>query len=601
MRRLPLFSVIREKTLSFSIKGISTAIPASGKGADMTFKDLLNEDMSRIGCTLSELSRASGLSAAVLSRYRSGEREPRLGSRQLSDLLRGIQALEKEGGLQDRSETRRRAYEQSLITKRLLLSSHLSRMLEIVPVSIKELSLALNYDASYLSRIRSGKRNPQDPELFARNLSQFIIRNADTTQTDRLMVLCGCTDEASLLNDLSEWLVEKDHTHSSSMDHFLKNLDNFDLNDFITSIRLNEEDLRAISASTSPCGTYYGMERMRQAELDFFRNVLMSDSTAPVFMCNTMPIEKMAEDTSFIRQWVGLIAACLQKGIHFNVVHDVSRPFEEMMLGLESWIPLYMTGQITPWYLPGAERSSFRQSLYTSGPTILRGECMFARPEHGIYELHNEPEWLEYAYARSQDILAAARPLMKIYTSENREEFLDYMFPIGTVPGNRYIHSSSLLLCSLTKDILLPYLREHGVPEKLISEVETYRRRELINIHNVLKKNTITFEIPEYTDDQFEEQPPYLFLSPLMRDLQIPYTKELYRKHLQLTAEFAETNPGFTLTINPDFSFRRLTIHGQEDYHAVVIKNHSPEIAFVISHPNMVQALNHYTAPIILQ
>ena len=42
----------------------------------MKFQKLINDDMERIGCTLSELSRASGLSAAVLSRYRSGEREP---------------------------------------------------------------------------------------------------------------------------------------------------------------------------------------------------------------------------------------------------------------------------------------------------------------------------------------------------------------------------------------------------------------------------------------------------------------------------------------------------------------------------------------------
>ena len=265
----------------------------------MTFKDLLNEDMNRVGCTLSELSRASGLSAAVLSRYRSGEREPRLGSRQLSELLKGLDSLEKEAGLSDRSEQRHKNYEQSLVTKRLLLSSHLSKMLEIVPVSIKELSIALNYDASYLSRIRSGKRNPQDPELFARNLSQFITRIADTAQIDKLMALCGCTDESSLVNDLSVWLVEKDQTHSSSMDHFLKNLDNFDLNEFIASIKFTDQDLLSADGPPAPSGTYYGQERMRQAELDFFRNVLISDSDAPVFMCNTMPIEKMTEDPVF--------------------------------------------------------------------------------------------------------------------------------------------------------------------------------------------------------------------------------------------------------------------------------------------------------------
>ncbi|MBR2768657.1 MAG: helix-turn-helix transcriptional regulator [Solobacterium sp.] len=565
----------------------------------MTFKDLLYEDMNRVGCTLSELSRASGLSAAVLSRYRSGEREPRLGSRQLSELLKGLDSLEKEAGLSDRSEQRHKNYEQSLVTKRLLLSSHLSKMLEIVPVSIKELSIALNYDASYLSRIRSGKRNPQDPELFARNLSQFITRIADTAQIDKLMALCGCTDESSLVNDLSVWLVEKDQTHSSSMDHFLKNLDNFDLNEFIASIKFTDQDLLSRDGPPAPSGTYYGLERMRQAELDFFRNVLISDSDAPVFMCNTMPIEKMTEDPVFIRRWISLIAACLQKGIHFNVVHDVGRPFEEMMVGLESWIPLYMTGQITPWYLPGTERSIFRQSLYVSGAAVLRGECMISHSDHGMYELHTEEEWIRYGKTRAQDILISARPLMKIFTSENREEFLDYMYPTVPLSGNRFIHSASLPICSLTRDILVPYLQENGLPEKTISEIENYRRRELLNIHNILKKNSVIFEIPEYTEEQFEEQPPSLFLSPLMRQLRIPYTKELYQKHLQLTMEFAETNPGLTLIINPDFSFRNLAIHGQEDYHAVVIKNRSPEICFVITHPNMVQALNHYTAPII--
>ena len=44
------------------------------------------------------------------------------------------------------------------------------------------------------------------------------------------------------------------------------------------------------------------------------------------------------------------LAAILKKGLRLNMVHDLNRPYAEMMLGLESWIPLYMTGQIAPWY-----------------------------------------------------------------------------------------------------------------------------------------------------------------------------------------------------------------------------------------------------------
>lgn len=40
-----------------------------------------------------------------------------------------------------------------------------------------------------------------------------------------------------------------------------------------------------------------------------------------------------------------------KKGHHLNIIHNVDRPFNEMMLGLESWIPIYMTGQISPYYL----------------------------------------------------------------------------------------------------------------------------------------------------------------------------------------------------------------------------------------------------------
>ena len=44
------------------------------------------------------------------------------------------------------------------------------------------------------------------------------------------------------------------------------------------------------------------------------------------------------------------IAMCLKKGLHLNIIHNLDRPFNEMMLGLESWIPIYMTGQVSPFY-----------------------------------------------------------------------------------------------------------------------------------------------------------------------------------------------------------------------------------------------------------
>ena len=80
------------------------------------------------------------------------------------------------------------------------------------------------------------------------------------------------------------------------------------------------------------------------ATLDFLKATALSRSREPVFICSDMPIEELAQDMEFSKKWMLGLAAILKKGLRLDMVHDLNRPFGEMMLGLESWIPLYMTG-----------------------------------------------------------------------------------------------------------------------------------------------------------------------------------------------------------------------------------------------------------------
>jgi hypothetical protein len=483
------------------------------------------------------------------------------------------------------------------MTKRLLLSDRLAAIIEIVPVTIKELSIALNYDASYLSRIRSGKRNPQDPELFAFNLCQYIIRSATPEQTMALMELCGCSSEQNLAASLGEWMVEREAIQNSGLDHFLKNIDEFDLNEFIRSVSIHENNVPLPEETDHYC-IYHGTEAIRQAELDFFSSVLASDSTEPVFMCNNLPIDRLTSDVDYIKTWMGMVSECIRKGIRFQVVHFVNRPSEEMMLGLEGWIPLYMTGRITPWYLPVNEHTAFRQCLYLSGKSVLRGECFGNHLEHSMYELFTAPEWISYGRKRSQDILSLAKPLMKIFMRENHDQYNEHMKKSAAMPGSRRICSCSLPISSLTSDVLKTYLESAGIAPDIIAKIEEYRRRELSVMHLILRSGTIVFEIPNISEEEFANHTPSLFLAPMMLGLSIPYTKEFYQKPLQLTHEFAETNPGFSLVVNPESSFRNISMIIQNDVQAIIMKNRSPEICFVISHPRLLHALSNYS-PVI--
>ena len=67
------------------------------------------------------------------------------------------------------------------------------------------------------------------------------------------------------------------------------------------------------------------------------------------------------------------VAMSLKKGLNLNIIHNIDRPFNEMMLGLESWVPIYMTGQISPYYIKDKKNSIYEHINYTSGSVILTG------------------------------------------------------------------------------------------------------------------------------------------------------------------------------------------------------------------------------------
>ena len=76
-----------------------------------------------------------------------------------------------------------------------------------------------------------------------------------------------------------------------------------------------------------------------------------------------------------------------QKGLRINMIHNVNRPFSEMMLGLESYIPMYMTGQISPYYLNETPNQVFGHFLKVSGTVALSGECIAGFHNDGKYYL----------------------------------------------------------------------------------------------------------------------------------------------------------------------------------------------------------------------
>lgn len=92
-----------------------------------------------------------------------------------------------------------------------------------------------------------------------------------------------------------------------------------------------------------------------------------------------------------------------------------------MMLGLESWIPMYMTGQISPYYFKNNQSGVFMHLLKVSGAAALDGQAISECHESGRYYLTKNKAEVEYYKRLAQDMLNAASPLMEIYRADSAE------------------------------------------------------------------------------------------------------------------------------------------------------------------------------------
>ena len=288
----------------------------------MNFCEQLNKYIEQLECSSKELVIASGLSSTVISRYRNGERTPNIRSKQLGQLVDGLYNISQNKNI---NLTRNEIYNALSSTLNDIaidfeqLSKNFSAILLNLNISIADLSRAIGYDASLLSKIRSGSRNPSKPQDFIEAVCNFIVTKYKSEDDKKsISLLIGCSlkdldDKSNYFNKLSNWLSTNSVPSNNKIDQFLNNLDNFDLDKYIKAIHFDEMKVPFVPFYKSGSKNYYGIEEMKQGELDFFKATVLSKSNESVFMCSDMPMDDMAEDVDFGKKWMFAIAMTLKK------------------------------------------------------------------------------------------------------------------------------------------------------------------------------------------------------------------------------------------------------------------------------------------------
>ncbi len=574
----------------------------------MNFQECLNNYIIQIRCNGKELARNSKISETVISWYRKGERAPSADSEYLKKLSDGIIKTAAEKGIRDfKADKVLQTLRESLEDNRdepAFNSQKLDILLRELDINISRIAAFLHYDPSYLSKIRTGKRNPAHQQQFIEKICEYVASNyKDEQDRKKVTYLIQCnedeiTDSSLYRKKLREWLSSSKPEDVDYVSGFLRKVDSFNLDDYIRVIHFDSFKVPKVPFQLPVSRHYYGLKEMREGELDFLKHTVLSKSMKPLYICSDMPVEDMAADKDFAKKYMFGLAMVLKKGLHIHIIHDVERPMKDMMLGLENWVPLYMTGQISPYYLKGVQNRVYSHLHYCSGQVAMTGDCISGHHDLAHYYLTSRKEEVSISQKNMEFLLKKAHPLMDIYREERKKELYAALIENAGKEGRRRRVLAVPDLGVLPKKLLEEILERNHVSADDKTTIIEYYRRDRECLETVLKHSIVEDEVSEICEEEYGKYPPVLPIAECFLEKDIHLTYEEYLACIKAGREYAKANENYQFNLTKIKGFHNIQITCFEGKWCMISKNRAPAIHFVIHHPKLRYALENMVLPI---
>ncbi len=236
-------------------------------------------------------------------------------------------------------------------------SEKLDLLMTITGTSNSALGRALSYDPSYISRVRAGKRGQPRRQPFLEPAAKYLARAIQTpAQQHAVTGLLAMSrpwpqDPAEGAVCLLQWLQAQSKDMTEPIDQFFRHF----------TAPPTESITGGVIETPPPIedpAFFYGNSGKREAVVRFLADLCADGQPHTLCLVSDEAMEWLQEDRVFRRQWGALLTRFLAQGGKITIIHTIDRDLGEMLVALREWIPLYLSGQILPYYCPVAGTAS---------------------------------------------------------------------------------------------------------------------------------------------------------------------------------------------------------------------------------------------------
>ena len=261
-----------------------------------------------------------------------------------------------------------------------------------------------------------------------------------------------------------------------------------------------------------------------------------------------------------------------------------------MLVALQKWIPVYMTGAIEPYYYPKILDRVFRKTLFVArGHSAIIASSIGEDSDSGINCLIHDVNAVNAFEEELLSFFKLCKPLMQIYNMNNQNEFMKAldqfneecanMITVRTTPS--FFTMPISVANSMAKRIDSNWIiKRQKISQEVFEEMMNNNKTltELINLPSIedIKNEKVDFAMCD------------LFHRP-----GLSYTLNEMIEHLEMMIEKLKNNKNYNVILSSVIP-RNEIVYVKEDVGTILVKSDFPSIAFAISEQRMVYAFWDY-------
>ncbi len=470
-----------------------------------------------------------------------------------------------------------------------MFASKFDALMNIAEISNSLLSRAVNINSSHIGRLRNGTRPLPKKHDFLSPTCQFLAKHI--TKDYQLKALSQLTDfnipsipSSDILAEfLENWLTDEQSSDARATGMFISAFTNQSSPSSITIPTSKEQQF---CLQNSPY--FFGETGKQKAVEQFFHAILKETQPQTLLLFSDENMTWLYENPNFSRGWITLFNQVLSQGNRVKIIHSINRNMPELFEALIKWIPLYLTGGIEPYYYPYLRDGLFRRTLFIAPQTAA---ICTNSVQHNTNDMLNlfltDISAIKALTTEFERYESLCKPLVRIYTEQNKEDCLTTLTQLAHAKGNVIITHT------------LPFI--FSMPEYLISNIAlTYERPELLDIWQeslrTFEENIGHHSVTEIILTRSEMLRNLKTQKPAISEILLPkeftYTRKQYLAHLSHLHQLERKHENFKVIRKKQLQ-NDTFLYVKENAGAIISKSDAP--TFLFTEQNIVNAFWDYS------